>query len=301
MGRRRKAAALLACAAVCLASIGPALTAATSDPIVTAAIPPASVPPHELRIERTQAGSEGLELAARLSETGNLIMRPVGWMVRRALAADPSGGETVLKQDASVADLRLDPGDYLVEATYGYVKVAHTVRVEPGRFVGLTLILNVGGIRALSKLSTLGMPAEVTASHRIYALNGRSGGHEIAAAAGQGELLRVPAGAYRIESRFSPGNAVANTEIVVKPGVLSSIEIAHVAGVARIDIPEASEDATWEVRASNGPWRASGKGDRPNLVLAPGSYVATAAVAGQSRSQAFTIDPGKTSRVHLSE
>src|SRR5688500_4924621 len=98
-GHRRKAVALSAAALAVLSGLaGAALSATSSDPIETAALAPLSVP-HELRIERTGAGREGLELSARLSETGNLIMRPIGWTVRRAITSDPAGGETILKRE----------------------------------------------------------------------------------------------------------------------------------------------------------------------------------------------------------
>lgn len=297
-GHRRKAVALLASAA-CLASV--AAAASITDPLGTATLPTPKTPAHELRIERTQAGREGLELAARLSETSNLIMLPVGWTVRRAVAANPERGETILKREAPVTDLRLEPGDYVVEAAYGHVKVAHSVRVEPGRVVGVTLILNVGGIRALSTLATLGMPAGVTASHRVYALSGPAAGHEIAAGVGQGELLRVAAGAYRIESRFSPGNAVAEAKVSVKPGILSGVEIAHIAGVARIDIDEGGDDTVWEVRGEKGEWLAAGRGNHPNLVLAPGAYAVAATIAGKRHSLSFSVAPETTTHVKLAE
>ncbi len=300
-GHRRKAVALLASAACLAFPAAWAAAVSVSDPITTAALPPRTTPAHELRIERTEKGHEGLELAARLSETSNLIMLPVGWTVRRAIASAPDGGETILKREAPVTDLHLEPGDYVVEAAYGHVKVAHSVRVEPGSVVGVTLILNVGGIRPLSTLATLGMPAGVTASHRIYALSGPAAGREIVAGAGQGELLRVSAGAYRIESRFSPGNAVAEAQVSVKPGILSSVEIAHIAGVARIDIGGGDEDTVWEVRDEKGGWLAAGRGQHPNLVLAPGIYAVAATIAGKRRSQSFSIAPKTTTKVKLAE
>lgn len=298
-GHRRKAVALLAAAALS-ASPAPLLAAAASDPIVTGTLPPAPAA-HELRIEHTQAGREGLELAARLSETSNLIMLPIGWTVRRAVAADALGGETVLKRDAAVTDLKLEPGDYLVEATYGYVRVAHAVRVEPGRHVGLTLILNVGGVRALSTIEALGLPEGVAASHRLYALNGASSGREIVSSAGQGEVLRLPAGAYRLESRFVPGNVVAETRVQVKPGILSSVEIAHEAGVAVLEVPGGETGTDWEIASEEAPWSATGSGSQATLVLAPGDYVVSASLPGQRVTQRFTVRAGETAEVRLAD
>ena len=81
-GHRRKPVALimwaLAIAVATVPSATPGLAAAGNnlvDPIVTASIEPARVP-HELRIELTAAGTEALDLAARLHTGGGLITNP---------------------------------------------------------------------------------------------------------------------------------------------------------------------------------------------------------------------------------
>src|SRR5262245_30806172 len=71
----------------------------------------------EVRIALTPPGNESLTFNARLSEDGGLITRPISWHVRAF------GGETLFVGDADVADLAAEPGEYVVEASYGTVKV----------------------------------------------------------------------------------------------------------------------------------------------------------------------------------
>ena len=52
---------------------------------------------HEIRMESVKPGSEALELAARMTEDGGLIQRPVAWILRDA------AGEIVLRSTAPVA------------------------------------------------------------------------------------------------------------------------------------------------------------------------------------------------------
>src|SRR5262245_39654879 len=72
----------------------------------------------EVRIELTRPGDEGLTFNARLSESGGIITRPISWQVRGF------GGEPLLVRDVDEASLAAEPGDYMVEATYGAVKIA---------------------------------------------------------------------------------------------------------------------------------------------------------------------------------
>lgn len=273
---------------------GPTLLAAASpagaDPMITGSITPApaSVADHELRIEFTREGAEGLELAARLDERGGLVTRPVHWTVKRALGGGPAGGEPVFSDAAPVADLKLQPGEYRIEASYGLARVVHDVTIHPGQWIGVTLILRVGGMRVLSLVENQDVPVNVTAAHSIYALSGRLSGQRLTAT-GQGELARLEAGEYRVESRFKPGNAVAEATVAIKPGVLSSLQIAHLAGLVRVELSGSEEE--FEVRDLGSDWRWRGRGSGGDLVLAPGRYEARA-LAGAGRVVDFEVSEG---------
>ncbi len=119
------------------------------------------------------------------------------------------------------------------------------------------------------------MPTSITADHRIYAVSGRHSGKRLTAT-GQGELARLEAGDYRVESRFEPGNAVAETTVAVRPGVLSSLEIAHLAALVRVECPGAGDEVGFEVRALGSNWSWRGRAPGGDLVLAPGRYEARA-------------------------
>ena len=296
--RKFRLTAVLAALTVALGVAGdPTLLRANSpagaDPIITGSIAPApaSVADHELRIEFTREGAEGLELAARLDERGGLVTRPVHWTVKRALGGGPAGGEPVFIGAAPVADLKLQPGEYRIEARYGLARVVHDVAIHPGQWVGVTLILHVGGMRALSLVDNQDVPVSVTAAHSIYALSGRLSGQRLTAT-GQGELARLEAGEYRVESRFEPGNAVAEATVAIKPGVLSSLQIAHLAGLVRVEL-SGGEEEEFEVRDLGSDWRWRGRGSGGDLVLAPGRYEARA-IAGDGRVVDFEVSEGES-------
>lgn len=267
-------------------------TYSAADPLITGSISRAEpvVADHELRIEFTEDGAEGLQLAARLDERGGLVNRPVTWTVKRAMAGSAAAGEPVYTGEAAVADLELQPGEYRVEASYGLAHVVHEVTVHPGQRIGVTLILHVGGVRALSLVDERYVPTSVSAAHRIYALSGPQSGQRLTAT-DQGEVARLGAGDYRVESRFEPGNAVAETTVAIKPGILSSLEISHLAGLVRVEFPRGGEGESFEVREVEGDWAWRGRGPGGDLVLAPGRYRARA-LSGEAPPVEFEVSQG---------
>jgi hypothetical protein len=305
-GRRGRAVALILSAATVVALAGHAAKhswAATPDvqvdPVTTASLAPSQVP-HELRIELTRPGTEAVDLAARLHDVGGLITRPIDWKIRRMSAVSGPQGAITHQESASAISPQLEPGDYIIEATYGYHKVAHPVTLLPGQRLGITLILNVGGIRPLSRLQHTELPIGIDAQHAIYALSGPQRGHRIVSNAGQGHVLRVAAGTYRIESRFMPGNTVAETKVIVKPGILSSMEVAHQAGLARITVgTDHSAAVAWEIRSLNSTWSRNQTTPEAAMVLAPGRYEVKAIVNGTVVTEEFAIHAGENRHVRL--
>ena len=125
------------------------------------------------------------------------------------------------------------PGEYEVEATYGAVSLKRKVSLPPGQKLGVVFTLNVGGIRVLPRLAGIGLPATPSFT-TIYAVSGSAAGQLVGVSEMPGEIIRVGSGAYRVESRFSPGNVLAVAEVVVKPGRMSAVEIDHPAGLAHL-------------------------------------------------------------------
>ena len=103
-------------------------------------------------------------------------------------------------------------------------------------------------------------------------------------------LARLEAGDYRVESRFEPGNAVAEMTVAIKPGILSSLEISHLAGLVRVEFPRSGEES-FEVRAIDGDWAWRGQGPGGDLVLAPGRYEART-LTGEERNVGFEVSQG---------
>ena len=303
-GHRFKTVALIMSAAAFCAILAtterPGLAAAgnvLADPITTGSVAPVQVP-HELRIEITRHGTEALDLSARLHASGGLISRPIDWTIRRREISAGLGSNVVFQSKDPVVSPPLEPGEYVVEASYGYHKVQHELTLQHGQRIGITLILNVGGIRAMSSVIDAKLPDGIDARHDIYALTGPLKGRRIVNSAGQGHVLRLAAGAYRVESRLIPGNTVAETKVDVKPGMLASMEMAHEAGLADITVGgDINAAVAWEIRSLKGSWSRNQTSPRAAMVLAPGWYEVKAIVAGSVLTEQFAITVGELRHV----
>jgi len=265
-----------------------------ADTIITGSLPAATANvPLELRIEITRPGLEGIRLAGRLSEDGGLITKPVTWKLVRTLGNGAQGGEPVYSDARPVADIPLEPGNYRIEARYGSVSAVKPVVLAKGQHLGLTFVFNVGGLRTLSTLGREPLPHRVRAVHRAYAVNGTSAGKLIATSEMQGGLMRLGAGTYRLESEIEPGNTVTHTEVTIKPGILTSLNLDHEAGIAIVDAPDG---VPWSVDSQENNWRRSGIGAGV-LTLAPGRYIYN----DNDQTRTIIIVAGKRTRVRAGD
>ncbi len=265
-----------------------------ADTLITGSLPAtATNVPLELRIEITRPGSEGIRLAGRLSEDGGLITKPVTWKLIRTLGNGSQGGEAVYSDAQPVADIPLEPGNYRIEARYGSVSAVKPVILTEGQHLGLTFVFNVGGLRTLSTLGNEPLPGQVRAVHRAYAVNGASSGKLVATSDQQGGLMRLGAGTYRLESEIEPGNTVTHTEVTIKPGILTSLNLDHEAGIAIVDAPDG---LPWSVGSQEKNWRRSGIGPGM-LTLAPGRYTYNSV----DQTRTIIIVAGKRTRVRAGD
>jgi hypothetical protein len=264
-----------------------------ADALITGTITPRTTDvPFELRIEITSPGKEGLELAGRLSQDGGLITRPIRWKVSRALSDGsiaPAGTSNILDDEQPATSLALEPGRYTIEASYGSVSLVKQIELPKGQHLGFTFVFNVGGLRTLSTVASEPLPAPARAVHKVYAIGGPSAGQLVATSDVPGGLMRLGAGKYRLESEIEPGNTVTRTDVSIKPGILTTLQLDHQAGIASLNT---AASTAWTIADRQSNWTASGKGPQL-LTLAPGTYV----WSDGSRKRTIIIEAGKTTEV----
>jgi hypothetical protein len=291
--RRVIASALAVVLFVC--GLSPALAAApASDETAgetTQSI--ASDKAHEVSISMVEPGKESLALSARLTTMSLHIARDVAWQVRN------EAGELILDATANELQSPLPPGEYIIEATYGAVSLRETVRLVPGNSVSVNFVLNAGGLRVLASVKGLDS-ADIKSKTFVYALAGIDQGKLVAHSEQAGELLKLPAGQYRVETRMGEGNVIAVTDVRIRPGKMSAIEVNHQAGLARLNFVGAPDvEVIWDVRPIDGVKIASLHGLTQTLALKPGTYLAEAHVNGEIMTAKFKIEAGEQRDIML--
>ena len=253
--------------------------------------PPASAAeqPRPVAIEIVQPGREGLELTARLSQDGGIIERNISWNVRTA------DGKPVYSSEAGSVDISVPPGDYQIDAAYGASSLSERVSLPPGSRLLVSFVLNAGGLRVTPSLAAADFPP-AKPRVRVFTLDGRL----VAVSREAGEIIRLPEGRYRVESRPAAGNAAAVTDVDVTAGRMSTIGITHKAGLARLSfVGSPSARVTWTVADAQGARVALRDGLGANLLLVPGTYTARAAVGAELLTATFRIAAGETRDIML--
>jgi hypothetical protein len=248
---------------------------------------------HEVSITVAKPGEEQLSLSARLTTNATNLAKDVSWAVRDA------NGEMQFEETSSEAIKRLAPGDYIVEAHYGSVGVRQVVTLVPGNSVNINFVLNAGGLRVLPILKGIAT-SDLVSQTRVFAVSGLSQGQLIAHSERPGELLKLPVGQYRVETRFGEGNAVAVTDVNINPGKLSALEVNLHAGIARLSFVGAPDSLVdWTIKPEQGPAVATFKGLEKHLALKPGTYIAEARVNGEVLAASFVIEDGEQRNILL--
>jgi hypothetical protein len=249
--------------------------------------------PHPIAIEIVKPGREGLELTARLAPESGVIGRNISWTVRRA------DGSTVYAAEAGSVDLSLPPGEYLVDAVYGAASLSHSLSLPPGSRIVASFVLNAGGLSVDARLADSTLPA-AKPRIRVFALTEGKADRLVALSVEPGEIIRLPEGRYRVESRPAEGNAEAVADVTVKAGRVSTLAITHKASLARLSfVGSPAASVRWNVEDQKGKRIAEISGLSANLLLVPGTYTAKASVGRELLTATFLIAAGETRDILL--
>lgn len=248
---------------------------------------------HPVAIEVVQPGREGLELTARLTEDGSVLDRNISWTVRTM------NGQTVFSSESGSVDISVPPGDYLIDASYGIASLSQVVSLPEASRVMVSFVLKAGGLRIQASMGDSKLHA-TRPRLRVFALTGGEPGRLVAASAAPGEIIRLPEGRYRVESRAASGNAAAVADVDVKAGLVSTVAITHKAGLARLSfVGSPAAQVRWDVEDGSGRRVALRDGLNADFVLMPGTYRATATVGPELLTATFRIAAGETRDIML--
>ena len=235
------------------------------------------------------SGNEKLELSGRLKQDSTNYADLIDWTIKSA------DGQSLFVGASQILSLPLKPGTYEVSAQYGNVNFRETIDLPENTSVSVNFDLNAGALRIAPHLTDEGAPPQLSTT-LIYTMTGATAGQLVKTSNIPGEVIKLAAGNYRVETRFANGNVEATTHVEVKAGIMRAVDIALHAGV--VELPVLSVDANWTLSNSSNEKIGLTPG-ASEVALKPGAYVAETKLGNRIIAKSFVVQDGVSQRLSL--
>lgn len=250
-------------------------------------------------------GNGQIRLVALLTVDGQQIDQGLVWRIYQHQGSAGLKSKLLAEnRDASPA-LKLQPGDYTVNASFGRAHLTRKITVKPGASGTERFVLNAGGLRLTTSVG--GKPVtEGSITYAIYSddrdqVASRS---SIMTGAKPGLVIRLNAGIYHLVSTYGDANAKVEVDVTVEAGKLTEAAVAHQAAKAAFKLVtraggEALTDTHWTITSQSGEIIKESVGALPAHVLAPGSYTVLAKSGGRAFKRSFALKDGEMINVEV--
>lgn len=241
---------------------------------------------------KAASGPAQVQLVALLTADGQRIDQGIVWRVFQEKGAPGAKNKLIATYREASPALKLQPGDYIVNAAFGRAHITRKITIKPGASALEPFVLNAGGLRLSAKIGNEEAAAN-TISYNIYTderdqFNNRA---IVMSGARPGLIIRLNAGIYHIVSTYGDANATVQADVTVEAGKLTEATVAHAAGKVTFKLVtrsggEALPDTHWTIQTPQGEIVKESVGALPTHILAPGTYN----VVAKSGSRAFRRD-----------
>ena len=250
--------------------------------------------------------STATTLQALLTEDGQVIDQGLVWRVFRDKPGPDGKRQLVAQQRNASPELKLAPGDYLVNVAFGRANSTRKIAVEAGKAQTEKFVINAGGVRVSPVLAT-GEPApDKSVSIDIFSdERDRFGGRaQVMSGAKPGLIIRLNAGIYQIVSTYGDANAAVRTDITVEPGKLTEVTVAHTASKVTFKLVnraggEALAETQWTITSGQGEQVKESVGALPTHILAAGTYTVSAKHGGRVYRRDFAVKSDDSVEVEI--
>ena len=244
---------------------------------------------------------------ALVAETGPRLQAGITWRVYEAKTSPAAAGYKLVSTHRDpMPTAALLPGEYLVNAAYGLSNLTKKIKVESGRSIEETFVLNTGGLKLAALLAdSTPLPATAARYDILSDEEDQFGNRQMVLRdAKPGIVIRLNAGAYRIECLYGDANAIAKADITVEPGKVTEATLKQTGAKTTFKLVqtlggEALADTKWTLLTSAGDVVKENAGALPTHILAPGSYAVVADHAGESFTRKFSIEPGEPKQIEV--
>jgi hypothetical protein len=308
--------AMLALAGPALAQNGPstwsaepAKPQAPQAPLKTS---PPGVGPNTTAIPRTTTEAKGapanaglVSLVALLTADGQRIDQGLVWRVFQDRGDQDGKHKLVATNREATPTLKLQAGDYVVNAAFGRSHLTRRIHVQAGATTTEPFVLNAGGLRVMAVLGRSEAPANIM-SYSIYSDERDQFGNRATVMTGAkpGLIIRLNAGIYHIVSTYGDANATVRTDVTVEAGKLTEATVSHTAAKVTLKLVarsggDALPDTVWTLQTPQGEVVKESVGALPTHILAPGAYTAVAKSQGRAFRRDFTVANGDAAQVEV--
>jgi hypothetical protein len=243
---------------------------------------------------------------ALATEIGPKLQSGLTWRVYASQASTDGGHKLISTHREAMPTAALLPGEYLVNAAYGLSNLTKKVKVEGGRSIEETFILNTGGLKLGAvlangeKMPEQGIRFDVLSDEEDQFGNRAT----ILGDAKPGVVIRLNAGAYHVVSLYGDANATVRADVTVEPGKITEATVKHNGAKITFRLVqtlggEALADTKWIILTSAGDVVKEAAGALPTHILAAGSYAVIADHNGVSYTRKFSIEAGETKQIEV--
>ncbi|WP_024585468.1 hypothetical protein [Aliihoeflea sp. 2WW] len=250
-------------------------------------------------------GAGSLTLSARLTGEGSEIERGMVWRVFRPEPGPDGRLPLIATAQGGTSNFQLDPGSYLVHATFGRAGATKRITLGPNAR-DEQFVLDAGGLKLDAVLSGgAGIPPDKL-RFSIYEGAGDAAGERalIVPNVSPKAVVRLNSGTYHVVSTYGNVNAVIRSDIRVEAGQLTEATVEHKAAEITMKLVreaggEAIADTSWAVLTDSGDIVRESVGAFASMVLAEGEYVAVARNRERLYQREFRVVAGRNSDVEV--
>jgi hypothetical protein len=249
-------------------------------------------------------GGGAITLSAQLTDKGTDITRGLVWRVfkpeavngKLPMVASAHGGSAVFQ---------LEPGSYLVHASYG--RAGATKRITVGKEAKReSLVLDAGGLKLDAVLSGGVRIPPKKLRFSIYEGTAEANGDRalIIPDVEPNSVVRLNAGIYHVVSTYGAVNAVIRSDIRVEAGKLTEATVEHHAAEITMKLVretggEAIADTSWSLLNESGDPIKETVGAFASMVLAEGDYTIIAKNRDRIYQNDFAVVPGQNQEIEV--
>ena len=243
-------------------------------------------------------------LSAKLVDDGPIIPSGIAWRVFSAEDTGIGDIELIGRSDQATAVLMLPPGDYLVQAAYGYAQSTDTLSVTDTPQARV-LVLDAGALRLNARVTGGQEIRNTMLKFQIFPQGLEDDPRSIIVNNVQpDEIVHLNAGVYHVVSTYGSVNARAETDIRVDQGQLTDATMFYDAAQVSFRLVseiggEAIADVDWTIKDANGETVYQYTGTFPSAILAAGDYIVLAQRGSTVHNRDFSVIPGPAHEIEV--